>query len=111
MQHVVTFEATPNPKPRALFCTCFDPRLKRAVDDLIRYLGFREGEFLLKSLGGGPLPLAHPTVTKSRCKGMVRQIRFAFEKFPSVEEYVGVMHDGCAYYTQIPEECRGSNKE
>lgn len=118
MKYLVSYKATVNPEPKALIVTCFDPKIKGevgygGVDEFIdKTLKLKRGQFVLKSIGGGPLPLAHPETLKSRCKLLVRHILFAIdEAFSTIEEVVIIMHCPCAYYGQTPPECHGEEKE
>ena len=112
MKLLATFPAVVNPLPVAYIIACYDPRIEESIYRFIgETLGIPPGKRILKKIGGGAAPLAHPRVTKSRCKGLARQMEFAFRKFPFLEEGIFMGHEDCAYYSELPAQCQGHDKE
>lgn len=85
---------------------CYDPRFVVALEEFKRDLGFNEKVDLLKKCAGGPMPLAHPEDLPTRFKQFKKQIKFAFEKFLSLELLIAIMHEDCGSYHMTPEKCR-----
>jgi len=101
-----TYPAVVNPNPKIFWLECYDPRFVVALRRFKKVLGFDEQLDLLKRCAGGPMPLAHPQDLPSRFKQLKKNIKFAFEKFESLETFIGVMHEDCGYYHTTPEQCR-----
>lgn len=114
MKLIATFPAIVNPLPTAYIIACYDPRIEESILDFItQTLRLPFGTRILKKIGGGASPLAHLGVTKSRGKGLARQMDFAFKfkEFQSLTRGIFIGHEGCAYYSQFPEQCQGDGKE
>ncbi len=114
MKLIATFPAIVNPLPVAYILACYDPRIEGSILRFIdETLGLPPGTRVLKKIGGGASPLAHLGVTKSRSKGLARQMDFAFQfpKFHLLDRGIFIGHEDCAYYSQLPEQCQGQDKE
>lgn len=112
MSSLLTYPAVINPKPKVLVVHCIDPRFVVAFKKFISDMGIDENVDIVKKCAGGPMPLAHPQHMPSRFKWLKKQLEFtACEKFPSIEEFVGVMHEDCGYYHVAPSCCHRTDKE
>ena len=98
------YPACKNPKPRKILCGCIDPRFSEAFEDFgERELGVNRHEDIVMRVGGALTPLAYPNEMPDRCKYLKKQLQFKCRKFPSIEEFIVLSHEDCAYYGEVPE--------
>ena len=108
----LTFPAVVNPHPKMIVIECVEPRCGIAFELFREAIGFkRERGDLLKKLAGGPVALAHPHYMPSRAKWLRKQLRFACDKFPSIETIFAIMHEDCKYYHVMPDRCHRLGQE
>lgn len=101
-----------DPNAETIFITCGDPRFQEGFEDFrINFLGLQNGMYCPIIKAGGPTPLAHPMKTKSRCKGLVRQVLLYRDLFPRLNRAVAIAHGGCGYYISVPPNHHNHGKE
>ncbi len=65
-----------------------------------RVLGFELDECLFMSEFGGAFPAAQQFRLPSTFRHFEGDLKFAFEKFPSITHSIGITHDRCARYAE-----------
>lgn len=101
-----------HPKKYIVFCS--DTRFFRALILFIvgkKGLNLKWGSFFARNEAGGPAPFAYENEMPRRFRYLKRQLVFALEHFPHLDEIILFGHQDCKYYGIIENPDEATDRE